>query len=82
MKSTKRDLLVLSKKSSFDQKEMEQEVEKLHELLYHAESIENFCNANEIIEINKYKIIRKPAKVKRIISQRVIRPFQFIHNKN
>ena len=82
MKSTKRDLLVLSKKSSVDQKEMEQEVEKLHELLYHVESVENFCNANEIIEINKYKIVRNPVKIKRIISQRQIKPFQFIHNKN
>lgn len=82
MKSSKRDLLVLSKKNSTDQREMELEVEKLHSLLFLAESMENFCIANEIIDINKYKIINHPLKIGRIITKDKMKPFQFINNKN
>jgi hypothetical protein len=82
MKSTKRDLLVLSKKASIDKNELEHVVEKLHELLFHVESIENFCLANEVIDLNKYKVITDPAKIERIISKKKMHPFQFINNKN
>jgi len=81
MKSSKRDLLVLSRKAS-DEKEMEIEIEQLHNLLYTAESLENFSIANEIININKYKIIRNPVRIQRIISRNKMRPFEFINNKN
>lgn len=82
MKSSKRDLLVLSKNVSADQREMQLQVEKLHDLLFHVESLDNFCIANEIIDLNKYKIIQNPAKIQRIIIQNKIKPFQFINNKN
>ena len=81
MKSTKRDLLVLSKNASIDKNELEHEVEKLHELLFHVESVKNFCLANEIIDLNKYKVINDPIRIERIISNKM-KPFQFINNKN
>lgn len=77
-----RDLLLLSKKASPDPKEMEHEVEQLHELLYHAEAFSNFCIANEIIDLNKYKIIRKASQIERIVKEKNLKPFQFINNKN
>ena len=82
MKSAKRDLLVLSKNVSTDQREMQLEVEKLHELLFHVESIENFCIANEIIDLNNYKIIQNPVKIQRIVGKNKMKAFQFINNKN
>ena len=82
MKSAKRDLLVLSKNNSADQREMELEVAKLHDLLFHKESLENFCIANEIIDLNKYKIIDNPDKIRKIISKNKMKPFEFINNKN
>jgi hypothetical protein len=82
MKSTKRDLLVLSKNVSVDQSEIEHQVEKLHELLFAVECVENFCIANEIIDINKYKVITDPLKIQRIINKNKIKAFQFINNKN
>ncbi len=82
MKSSNRDLLVLSKNALIDQREMELVVEKLNQLLLHAESIENLCSVNEIIDINNYKIIRKPKKIEKIISYNKLKRFQFIHNKN
>lgn len=82
MKSSNRDLLVLSKKAALDKKQMELEVEKLNELLFYVESIKNFCVVNEIIDINSYRIISNPAKIDKIISQKKLKPFQFINNKN
>ncbi|GEO11977.1 hypothetical protein [Segetibacter aerophilus] len=82
MKSAKRDLLVLTKKVSINEKELQLEVEKLHDLLFHVESMDNFCIANEIIDLNKYKIIENPIKIRRLISSNKLQPFQFINNKN
>ncbi len=82
MKSPSRDLLVLSKKASIDKVEMEREIEKLNQLLFYAESIENLCLLTEIIDLNYYRIIRKPQKIEKILSNNKLKPFQFIHNKN
>lgn len=82
MKSSNRDLLVLSKNASTDQREMEFVIEKLNQLLFNAESIENLCLVNEIIDINNYKIISKADKVQKIISSKKLKRFQFISNKN
>lgn len=77
-----RDLLLLSKKASPDPKEVEHEVEQLHEILYHAEAFSNFCVANEIIDLNRYKIIQKASHIEKIIREKSLKPFQFLSNKN
>ena len=82
MKSSNRDLLVLTKDVSVDQAEMEREVEKLHKILVTAESMHNFCAVTEIIDVNKYKITDNPIKVERMIRQNKFKPFVFISNKN
>lgn len=82
MNSANRDLLLLSKKRSGNKKEMELEVEKLHRLLFYVESMENFCIVNEIIDVNNYKIVQKPAKIEKIVRQLKMKPFVFINNKN
>ena len=81
MKLSNRDLLVMSKNNSTSKKEMDQEVEKLHQLLFIAESIENFCVANEIIDINSYKIIGNADKIQKLLRKK-LKPFQFVNNKN
>ncbi len=82
MKSSNRDLLVLSKKVSTDPGELEHEVELLHELLYKVESLANFCHATEIIDINRYKIIQKKHIIEQVIREKSLKPFQFFFNKN
>jgi hypothetical protein len=82
MKSLNRDLLVLSKKESVDKRELELEVEKLHAILFHAEAMDKFCIANEIIDINNYKVINDSAKIEKLIKQSKLKPFVFINNKN
>ncbi len=82
MKAASRDLLVLSKNASINQREMEIEVEKLNQLLFHAEAIENLCMVNEIIDINNYKIVANHKKIEKILSSNKLKSFQFIHNNN
>lgn len=75
-------MLVLTKKVSVDEKELQLEVEKLHNLLFHVESVDNFCIANEIIDLNSYRIIGDPIRIKRIITKNKLKSFQFVNNKN
>ncbi len=82
MKSANRDLLVLSKKESLDPSQLEQEVEQLHEILFHVETLRHLCNVSEIIDVNRFKIISKPIKVERFLREHKLKPFQFISNKN
>ena len=82
MKSANRDLLVLSKNESINEKEMELVIEKLNQLLFQAESTENLCLVTEVIDINSYQIIKKPKKIEKIVSSNNLKRFQFIHNKN
>lgn len=82
MKSPNRDLLVLLKDEYMSEQSIEQEVELLNEMLFHVESMENFCKAHEVIDLNKYKILQKSKQIIRVVRQREIRPFQFISNKN
>lgn len=82
MKPASRDLLVLSKKATINKKEMEREIEKLNQLLFHAEAMDKLCLVNEIIDINLYRIVTKPKKIEKIINLDKLKPFQFIHNKN
>lgn len=82
MNPQNRDLLVLTKKVSMNAKQLKQEVELLNELLYHVEDLFSFCTANEIIDVNRYKIIQKPYQIQRAIRERGTKPFVFISNKN
>ena len=82
MKSPNRDLLVLLKDEYMSEQSIEQEVELLNEMLFHVESMENFCKAHEVIDLNRYKIYQKSKQIIHVVRQREIRPFQFISNKN
>jgi len=77
-----RDLLVLTKKEMMNQQELEHEIELLNDLFYLVESSDALCVANEVIDINHYKVITKLPKVRQIIKEQKLRPFVFISNKN
>ena len=62
--------------------ELEHEVKRLHEILYDTETMKNFCVANEIIDVNRYKIISKPLLIEQIVVKNGLKGFQFICNKN
>ena len=82
MKTSDRDLLVLVKDEFVTEQFMEQELEQLNSLLFHFETMDKFCVSHEVFDMNKYKTIRKPVLIQRIARQQVLRPFQFLYNKN
>ena len=82
MKTPNRDLLVLMKDEGLDKDAMENELEQLNQLLLYFETMDNFCLAHEVFDLNKYKIIRQPATIQKLINQPELKSFVFICNKN
>ena len=77
-----RDLLVLSNKISLTPQQLEKEVRSLHELLYSIETSNHFCTANEVINLNTYRIIRKSHLIEKCVRELDSKPFIFVCNKN
>jgi hypothetical protein len=82
MKTCNRDLLVLVKDEHMNEQLMEHELEQLNDLLFQFETIESFCIAHEVFDVNKHKILYKKDAMQRIVRQKELRPFIFICNKN
>jgi hypothetical protein len=82
MKTCNRDLLVLVKDEHMNEQLMEHELEQLNDLLFQFETIESFCVAHEVFDINKHKILYKKDTMQKIVRQKDLRPFVFICNKN
>lgn len=82
MNDLNRDLLVLSSTAHLSEEELDRQVLMLDKLLHEIETWDTFCIANEIININRHKIIRKPHLVKKALSKKGVKPFVFTYNKN
>lgn len=82
MNKDNRDLLVLFRNEFASQRSMERQVSQLHELLYSVESIDNVVQSHEIIDLNKYTIIRKPEAIKTFIRSSQKKAFIFLFCKN
>jgi hypothetical protein len=82
MKTCNRDLLVLVKDEHMNEQLMEHELEQLNDLLFHFETIESFCIAHEVFDVNRHKILYKKDTMQKIVRQKELRPFIFICNKN
>jgi hypothetical protein len=76
-----RDLLVLFKEKS-NLQAIEHEVELLHELLFYAEKIDNLISVYEVINVNKYKIYSDSKVIRETLSNKILKPFVFLNNKN
>jgi hypothetical protein len=82
MKTPNRDLLVLVKDEYMNERFMEQELEQLNDLLFHYETMENFCVSHEVFDMNKHKILSKAPAIQQVVRQKELKAFQFICNKN
>lgn len=82
MNPRNRDLLVFTKKEITDQAELEHQIELLNDLFYLVETSNAACVANEVIDLNRYKIITKTRRVRAIMREQQLKPFVFISNKN
>lgn len=82
MNRINRDLLVLFNQDLMSPQAIEQEVERLHEMLFQVERLDNLVIAHEVIDINKYKIIKKDRILRDTIRLQVLKPFVFLLCKN
>ena len=77
-----RSLIIVSENISNWNQNLTYEVECLHKLLYKVEHLNTYSQVNEIIDINKYKVIRKKHLVMQILRAPYMKPFQFVCCKN
>jgi len=82
MNDANRDLLVLAKTAHLSPEEREHQVTLLNILLRLTENWETFCTANEILDINRGRIIHKPFLIQKILAEKTQKPFVFTSNKN
>jgi hypothetical protein len=82
MKTPNRDLLVLVKNDRLNEKAMELELEKLNQLLFNFETIDNLCIAHEVFDLNIYRIHNNLKLLKKVINKKRLKPFEFLSNKN
>jgi hypothetical protein len=77
-----RDLLVLTKQEFLTEEQAALIVASLNNILGPVENWSAFCVANEIIDINKRKIVTKTHLVKQLLQDKPNKAFIFICNKN
>lgn len=82
MNDMNRDLLVLSSAANKSPDLLRKELAILNQILFQTENWETFSVANEIIDINRHKMIRKPFLIQKILTEKRQKAFVFTCNKN
>jgi len=82
MKNANRDLLVLVRDALTDQDAIQHELQQLNRLLVRFETVESFCTAHEVFDLNKYRVVTSMSRLEKIINKTELKPFVFICNKN
>lgn len=77
-----RDVLVLTPAAQHNPQQMERELALLNRILYETENWNVFATANELIDINRRKIIRKTHLIQQMLTEKEKKPFVFTCNKN
>lgn len=80
MKNLGRNILLLFKDEFMSEQAIEQEVAYLNEILSVTDTVERFCNANELVDRNRITSNRK--KILKEANHLRLRPFRFFINKN
>lgn len=83
MKQYNRDLWMLTQQDKhLSEQALAEKAEQLHALLYSIETPEAFCQANEVLDLNRYKVIQKPHLIQKVARYQQLPHFVFIFNKN
>ncbi len=82
MNRINRDLLVMFNQELMSPQAIENEVELLHELLFTVERLDNLVTVHEVIDLNKYRVIKREDAVRKIIRLQELKPFIFLNCKN
>jgi hypothetical protein len=82
MKNSNRDLLVLVKDAFSNKEAIQHELNQLNRLLAKFETLDSFCVAHEVFDIQKYRILSGKSQLQKIVEKEQLKPFVFICNKN
>jgi hypothetical protein len=82
LKTTDRDLLVISKAALESDDALQQEVQMLNQLLHEVEILKNIADSAEIFDLNRCRIFKKSETVIKQLQEKSLRSFVFICNKN
>ncbi len=82
MKTPNRDLLVLVKDDHLNEEAIEFHLAQLNRMLQLSEAADNLSIAHEVADLNRYRLLQTPSKVKKIMSQQKLKAFIFLINKN
>jgi hypothetical protein len=77
-----KDFYLLTKKEIICPEDFKKEIAFLSNILNSAASMQVFCLVNEVIDINRYKIIKKPFLIEKIATEKRLKPFVFFFSKN
>lgn len=65
------------------QQDIDRELMQLNTMLFTAERLDNYVNAHEVLDLNRYKVINNAVEIKKMIRQKKFsKPFIFFSNKN
>ncbi len=71
------------KQRAMSQQDIDRQVMQLNDLLFTTERLDNFVRAHEVIDLNKYKLVKNPVDIKKILREKKLsKPFMFLFNKN
>ena len=82
VKTSDRDLLVISKNALQNDDALQQEIQILNVLLPAVEVLQNIANSSEIFDLNKCRTFKTPNSVFRQLQEKAMRSFVFLYNKN
>lgn len=82
MKAPNRDILVLLKNSTHNSSLVNQELERIRQLLTSFETLYTVCKAHEVLDLNSFKKKNSVGSICREIRAGCSRPFVFLFNKN
>ncbi len=82
MNHTNRDLLVLFNQQLMTPQSIEHEVGLLHEMLFTIETLDNIVPSHEVIDVNKYKILKGKNILTAFFQEREKKPFVFLNCNN
>lgn len=76
-----REIIIVGENLICDFEKKQRNLKSISKLLVYSETIDAFCTANEVIDVNKYRHIRKKHLVQKTIKDNH-KPFVFLVNKN
>ncbi len=75
-------LFIINRKYGNSASSSTKEVELIHEILYQFETIFHLINCVEIIDVNKFKVIKQKHLIEQVLRLPRPKAFQFINNLN